>query len=133
MQAQTYFRHGPDFKPLRERPLAEGQLEFKPTSRSTRWIGARFSDVESVVHAHGPRPTIEWVIISTERDKSHFRRGDSGAVILDQDFHPTAMLWGILSPDNSDFAAIAYVTPIVEVLRDIETRLGWEVGSATLN
>ena len=95
-------------------------------------MAARYNGIESVVHTYGPRPTLEWALISANRRSEQFALGDSGAVILDQDFRPIAMLWGIVPMVGSDYSPFAYVTPIVEVLRDIERRLGWEVGSATL-
>ena len=90
-----------------------------------------FNDIVSVVHLDGTGPTMEWSIIASNVENNLFALDDSGAVILDQDFHPVAMLWGILDSGHGR-GSMAYVTPIVEILRDIEGRLGWEVGSATL-
>lgn len=91
-----------------------------------------FNDIKSVTNPNGTEPTTEWSIIASKADNDVFALGDSGAVILDQDFHPIAMLWGILDYGLGR-GSMAYVTPIVEILRDIEGRLGWEEGSATLN
>lgn len=110
--------------------MAEGQLVFKPTSRTTGWVVGKFNDIESVVNLNGTGPTTEWSIIASNAENNFFALGDSGAVILDQDFHPIAMLWGILDYGHGR-GSMAYVTPIVKILRDIEGRLGWEIGSAT--
>jgi hypothetical protein len=59
--------------------------------------------------------------------------GDSGSIILDNDFTPVALIWGkgvdedIFGPDHVTFAS-----PLSKVMRDMEKCIGWEEGSVLM-
>lgn len=60
-------------------------------------------------------------------------KGDSGSIVIDQEFRPVAIIWG---GDTHYFATgpkdVTYASPLSKTLRDIESRLRWAEGSVSL-
>jgi hypothetical protein len=76
--------------------------------------------------------TQEWSFITPCVRDQVSEPGDSGSVILDDQYRPAAMLWAGNGVVNGVLPDVTYATPLLAVLRDIETRLGWETGSVVL-
>lgn len=73
--------------------------------------------------------TREWCVVGLGEEDNHrfCVQGDSGSVLLDEEFRPFGMLWG--SDENFD---LTYVSPLHLIFRDIEQKMGWEAGSVSL-
>ncbi|KAI9765037.1 MAG: hypothetical protein M1840_007862 [Geoglossum simile] len=94
--------------------------------RSTKSTAGTFSSIQSHVNLpDSDGPSTEWCFVG--RDGREFgNRGDSGAFVLSRD----GDLGGIIiggSDDGPGGFVLTYVTPIAEVLNDIENQLGCSV------
>jgi hypothetical protein len=127
-EARHYFRTGPYFKPLREKEPSPDEIFFKIASRSSDLVEARFSEIKATMNLDGRGLTREYCYVRFSTTNAVSLPGDSGSVLLDSEFRPTAMVWGGLEGQYPD---VTYATPLHVVLRDIERRGGFPQGSAT--
>ncbi|RDL37159.1 Uncharacterized protein BP5553_04592 [Venustampulla echinocandica] len=123
--ATQYFTSGPHFKPVRDDDLSPGELVFKPRSRTTnKWTRGTFNAIRSTQRSAGIA-TREWCLVALLPHESMSAGGDSGSIIVDQEFRPIAMMWG---GDTHGFAhgpkGVAYASPLSKVMRDIEECIG---------
>jgi hypothetical protein len=126
--ATQYFTPGPYFKPVRDDDLSPGELVFKPRSRTTnKWIGGTFNAIRSTQKSVGI-VTREWCLIALSPQEAMSASGDSGSIIVDQEFRPVAM---ILGGNAHGFAqgpnGVTYASPLSKVMRDIEKCMGGSV------
>ncbi|KAF7941811.1 uncharacterized protein EAE97_006648 [Botrytis byssoidea] len=120
--------------------LNEKSLFFKPVSRTTGWKACEVNFVRAIVHNQNSTSD-EHVFIGDDTKEGKEKisdGGDSGALIysLDVDIKgktilvPMAMVWAGNKHGFEGFQGdVTYATPIEEVLKDIESEMGWENGS----
>ncbi|KAM0135566.1 hypothetical protein ACHAO1_005115 [Botrytis cinerea] len=119
----------------------EKSIYFKPFSRTTGWKACELNVIEGIVH-NQHSTSDEHVFIGGDTSKVQEKisvGGDSGALIygidVDNDGEntvlvPMAMVWGGGKDGFEGFEDdVTYATPIEEVLKDIESEMGWEHGS----
>ncbi|THV44166.1 hypothetical protein BGAL_0713g00020 [Botrytis galanthina] len=118
----------------------EKSIYFKALSRTTGWKACELNGVQAIVHNQNSTSD-EHVFISDDTQKAKEKiseGGDSGALIytIDVDIQgnpvlvPMAMIWAGNTVGFEGFQGdVTYATPIEEVLKDIESEMGWENGS----
>ncbi|TEY43603.1 hypothetical protein BOTCAL_0368g00020 [Botryotinia calthae] len=128
----------------------EKNIYYKPFSRTTGWKACEMNVIEGIVH-NQHSTSDEHVFIGNDTKEAQEKisgGGDSGALIYGIDFVddddgkktvlvPMAMIWGGREDDfkgNKEGLKgfegdVTYATPIAEVLKDIESEMGWEHGS----
>src|ERR1700712_1298255 len=89
-EVHDYFRSGPDFLSIRRSKLAGGEYSFKPPSRSSQWVGAVYTGVKSYVNHKNDVVSLEHTFIAMEKNGMGSEKGDSGALLLDENFRPFA-------------------------------------------
>ncbi|CAG8957873.1 hypothetical protein HYFRA_00000213 [Hymenoscyphus fraxineus] len=135
-QARIYFSSGPDFKSVKtETAFRPNGLVLKPKTRMNQestW--GEMNPIKStiIIPARGDCARSvgrEWCCVGLGQEKGQrfCRAGDSGSVVLDQDFCPAGILWG--SEVNMD---ITFVSPLPLIFRDVERKMGWAAGSVSL-
>lgn len=128
-----HFTPGPRFKPLRTESLDHNDIAFKPRSRTTKeWTRGTFNAVRSTLKSKD-LITREWCLLASAPHKVLSAKGDSGAIILDGEFRPVAMVWGGNDHDLAHGPVnLTYASRLVDVLRDIESRMRWAKGSVSM-
>lgn len=115
----------------------EKSIYFKAASRTTGWKACELNSIPAIIHNQNATSD-ENVFISDdtlEAQEEISGGGDSGALIYAIDVDdgkqtvlvPMAMIWG--GSKHSFKGDVTYATPIEEVLKDIESEMGWEHGS----
>lgn len=93
--------------------------------KSSGAVVGEVSHIDSRVRPPGlDRITTEFVVCGTNGSKFTVP-GDSGAFVLDTEGALVGLLWG--GPRGKGHDGNGYVTPITEVLRDIEHQTGAKV------
>ncbi|TGO45395.1 hypothetical protein BCON_0397g00050 [Botryotinia convoluta] len=118
----------------------EKSIYFKALSRTTGWKACELNVIQAIVHNQNSTSD-ERVFIGDDTQKAKEKisdGGDSGALIysIDVDIEgntvlvPMAMIWAGNTDGFEGFQGdVTYATPIEEVLKDIESEMGWENGS----
>ncbi|PVH68367.1 hypothetical protein DL98DRAFT_599590 [Cadophora sp. DSE1049] len=116
----------------RDNPPEENETLFKVASRTTGFREAICSGIKARFYtkANAGQPvTKEYCFISQDMTMRCSDKGDSGAIIFDQQFKPVAMIWG---GTDQVYPDTTYATPLVVIMRHIEYTMGWEQGSVSL-
>lgn len=109
-------------------------LIFKPRSRTSgdEWAVGIFNGTRNIKHDRGIS-TKEHCVFALDGKGVMSAPGDSGSIFLDKDFNCKGMMWGGgsfgLANGPVDFT---YITPLEEILRDIEKTMNWDTGSVSL-
>ena len=130
-KSTAYLDYGPDFKSVRETNPDPEEIFFKVASRSLGWRGAQYNGIRATLSNGNGGETREWCFVTHSSSERVSDRGDSGSPLIDCNYQPTAILWGGERPDQGGFEDVTYATPIHEILKDIERRMGWRKGSVT--
>lgn len=125
-KAKSYFRNGPTFKSIRRTVPKTEEIFLKPPGRTTGWREACCNGIMSLVQQDNGNTITEYIFITHPATEYVSTFGDSGTIIMDKGFHPTAMIWGGKDDVVPD---ITFATPLNEIFADIESSLGWEKDS----
>ncbi|KAH9208931.1 hypothetical protein DL95DRAFT_467235 [Leptodontidium sp. 2 PMI_412] len=129
--AKAYFAPGPAFKPVRTTFLAGGEICLKTPSRTMReWTIGSVNTIRTYTQSrpHGVPFTL-YCIVSTTTGMTFSREGDSGAIILDKDFQPVAMVQSGEEAWNG-YPDITHAMDLASVLTNVEEVNNWDKGSA---
>ncbi|PVH72221.1 hypothetical protein DL98DRAFT_520603 [Cadophora sp. DSE1049] len=129
--AKIYFAPGPAFKPIRTTFLANNEICLKPPSRTTReWTIGSVNSIRTYTQSQpgGVLYTLYCIICTTTGDVFS-RNGDSGAIVLDKNFQPVAMVQSGDDAVNGN-PDITHAVDLPSLLANVEEVNGWAQGSA---
>lgn len=105
-------------------PIQLGERAVMFGKRSGPTLGVVSAADSKVGRAGLPGTTIEYVVTGVDNE-DFAKGGDSGTFVLDSTGALVGLLWG--GPIGEQHEGPGYVTPILEVIKDIEERTGYKV------
>ena len=129
--SETYLNSGPNFKAIRVTNPDPEEIFFKIPSRSSGWREAQYNEIRGTIGVGDGPETREWCFTCRSSYDAVSLSGDSGTPLVDSNYQPVAILWGGEEHGQGGFKDVTYATPIHEILKDIERRMGWQRGSVT--
>jgi hypothetical protein len=92
VKTKQHFGDGPRFKAIRTTEFTRSKVYLKPPSRSTGWRVAICNGIQPTLKKYGT-VTQEWCFVTPSVRDHVSELGDSGSMILDDQYRPAAMLW----------------------------------------